>query len=137
MQNNYFVQERQIKIVQGPGREPTSGQIFLRFAGPDGYVFSYGYGLKDIDPRHRPRQFTPEISRSANGGANAPMSLNCGRRRVGEPSYAPESKMIELKDLSYVRLGASSLDDAGNFRDQMSRPAGRRAIGESTLSPIG
>jgi 2,3-dihydroxy-p-cumate/2,3-dihydroxybenzoate 3,4-dioxygenase len=48
MQSNYFVQERQIKIVQGPGREPASGQIFLRFAGPEGYVFSYGYGLRDI-----------------------------------------------------------------------------------------
>jgi 2,3-dihydroxy-p-cumate/2,3-dihydroxybenzoate 3,4-dioxygenase len=69
MQNNYFVQERQIKIVQGPGREPTSGQIFLRFAGPDGYVFSYGYGLKDIDPRHRPRQFTPEISSFCEWGS--------------------------------------------------------------------
>lgn len=69
MQNNYFVQERQIKIVQGPGREPTSGQIFLRFAGPDGYVFSYGYGLKDIDPRHRPRQFTPESSSFCEWGS--------------------------------------------------------------------
>jgi 2,3-dihydroxy-p-cumate/2,3-dihydroxybenzoate 3,4-dioxygenase len=69
MQNNYFVQERQIKIVQGPGREPTSGQIFLRFAGPEGYVFSYGYGLKDIDPRHRPRQFTPEISSFCEWGS--------------------------------------------------------------------
>jgi len=58
MQNNYFVQERQVKIVHGPGREPASGQIFLRFAGPEGYVFSYGYGLRDIDARHRPRQFT-------------------------------------------------------------------------------
>ena len=28
MQSNYFVQERQIKIVHGPGREPASGQIF-------------------------------------------------------------------------------------------------------------
>jgi len=60
MQNNYFVQERQIKIVHGPGREPTSGQIFLRFAGPEGYVFSYGFGLRDIDSSHRARQFTAE-----------------------------------------------------------------------------
>jgi 2,3-dihydroxy-p-cumate/2,3-dihydroxybenzoate 3,4-dioxygenase len=58
MQNSYFVQDRQIKIVHGPGREPASGEIFLRFAGPEGHVFSYGYGLKDIDPHHRPRQFS-------------------------------------------------------------------------------
>jgi 2,3-dihydroxy-p-cumate/2,3-dihydroxybenzoate 3,4-dioxygenase len=69
MQNKYFVQERQIKIVHGPGREPASGQIFLRFAGPEGYVFSYGYGLKDIDAGHRPRQFTAEASSLCEWGS--------------------------------------------------------------------
>lgn len=37
MQSYYFAQERQIKVVHGPGREPTSGQIFLRFEGPEGH----------------------------------------------------------------------------------------------------
>jgi len=69
MQNKYFVQERQIKILHGPGREPTSGQIFLRFAGPEGHVFSYGYGLRDIDPHHRPRQFTSEASSLCEWGS--------------------------------------------------------------------
>jgi 2,3-dihydroxy-p-cumate/2,3-dihydroxybenzoate 3,4-dioxygenase len=69
MQNNYFVQERQIKIVHGPGREPASGQIFLRFAGPEGCVFSYGYGLRDLDDRHRPRQFTLEASSLCEWGS--------------------------------------------------------------------
>jgi 2,3-dihydroxy-p-cumate/2,3-dihydroxybenzoate 3,4-dioxygenase len=69
MQNNYFVQERQIKILHGPGREPASGQIFLRFAGPEGYVFSLGYGLKDIEPRHRPQQFTLEASSFCEWGS--------------------------------------------------------------------
>lgn len=69
MQNNYFVQERQIKIVHGPGREPASGQIFLRFAGPEGYVFSYGYGLRDIDARHRSRQFALEASSLCEWGS--------------------------------------------------------------------
>jgi len=69
MQSNYFVQERQIKIVQGPGREPASGQIFLRFAGPEGYVFSYGYGLRDIEPSHRPRQFTADASSLCEWGS--------------------------------------------------------------------
>jgi 2,3-dihydroxy-p-cumate/2,3-dihydroxybenzoate 3,4-dioxygenase len=69
MQNKYFIQERQIKIVHGPGREPASGQIFLRFAGPEGYVFSYGYGLKDIDAGHRPRQFTAEASSLCEWGS--------------------------------------------------------------------
>jgi len=69
MQNNYFVQERQIKIMQGPGREPASGQIFLRFAGPEGYIFSYGFGLKDIESHHRPRQFTLEASSLCEWGS--------------------------------------------------------------------
>jgi 2,3-dihydroxy-p-cumate/2,3-dihydroxybenzoate 3,4-dioxygenase len=69
MQNNYFVQERQIKVVHGPGREPTSGQIFVRFAGPEGYVFSYGFGLNDIGPGHRPRQFTAEASSLCEWGS--------------------------------------------------------------------
>lgn len=69
MQNNYFVQERQIKIMHGPGREPTSGQMFVRFAGPEGYVFSYGYGLGDIEPNHRPRQFTLEASSLCEWGS--------------------------------------------------------------------
>jgi len=69
MQNNYFVQERQVRILQGPGREPTSGQIFLRFAGPEGYVFSYGYGLRDIEPHHHPRQFTPDASSLCEWGS--------------------------------------------------------------------
>jgi 2,3-dihydroxy-p-cumate/2,3-dihydroxybenzoate 3,4-dioxygenase len=69
MQNNYFVQERQIKVVHGPGREPTSGQIFVRFAGPEGYVFSYCFGLNDIGPGHRPRQFAAEASSLCEWGS--------------------------------------------------------------------
>lgn len=69
MQNNYFIQERQIKIAHGPGREPASGQIFLRFAGPEGYVFSYGYGLSDLDTHHRPQQFTLEASSLCEWGS--------------------------------------------------------------------
>lgn len=69
MQNSYFVKDRQIKIMHGPGREPASGQIFLRFAGPEGYVFSYGYGLKDIDAHHRPRQFTADASSLCEWGS--------------------------------------------------------------------
>ena len=69
MQNHYFVEERQIKILHGPGREPASGQMFVRFAGPEGYVFSYGYGLGGIEPDHRPRQFTLEASSLCEWGS--------------------------------------------------------------------
>jgi 2,3-dihydroxy-p-cumate/2,3-dihydroxybenzoate 3,4-dioxygenase len=69
MQSNYFVQERQIKIVHGPGREPASGQIFLRFEGPEGHVFSYAYGLSDIEPNHHPRQFSAHPSSLCEWGS--------------------------------------------------------------------
>ena len=69
MQNNYFVEERQIKVLHGPGREPASRQMFVRFAGPEGYVFSYGYGLACVDSDHRPRQFTLEASSLCEWGS--------------------------------------------------------------------
>jgi 2,3-dihydroxy-p-cumate/2,3-dihydroxybenzoate 3,4-dioxygenase len=43
--------------------------MFVRFAGPEGYVFSYGYGLGDIEPGHRPRQFTFEASSLCEWGS--------------------------------------------------------------------
>lgn len=69
MQSNYFIQERQIKIVHGPGRDPASGQIFLRFEGPEGHVFSYAHGLGDIEPGHRPRQFSAHPSSLCQWGS--------------------------------------------------------------------
>jgi 2,3-dihydroxy-p-cumate/2,3-dihydroxybenzoate 3,4-dioxygenase len=59
MQAMYFLQSAQVKIMHGPGRRPSSGQIFLTFAGPDDMLFSYvaeGTTVADKDA-HRPRQF--------------------------------------------------------------------------------
>jgi 2,3-dihydroxy-p-cumate/2,3-dihydroxybenzoate 3,4-dioxygenase len=59
MQAMYFLQSAQVKIVHGPGRRPTSEQIFLTFAGPDDMLFSYvAEGARITDgSSHRPRQF--------------------------------------------------------------------------------
>ncbi|MFT4117136.1 oxidoreductase [Bradyrhizobium sp.] len=58
MQNSYFMQESQIKIVQGPGREPASRQTFLHVAGPDGLIFSYVNGMAECgDTPRLARQF--------------------------------------------------------------------------------
>jgi 2,3-dihydroxy-p-cumate/2,3-dihydroxybenzoate 3,4-dioxygenase len=52
------LQERQVRIVHGPGRRPFSQQIFLTFAGPDGVLVSYVTEGRTIDESdHRPRQF--------------------------------------------------------------------------------
>jgi 2,3-dihydroxy-p-cumate/2,3-dihydroxybenzoate 3,4-dioxygenase len=57
MQNSYFMQERQVKIVQGPGRQPASQQIFLHVEGPDGFIFSYVNGTEYLTGRRPARQF--------------------------------------------------------------------------------
>lgn len=64
MQNSYFLQSSQVNIVDGPGRRPTSNQIFLTFSGPDEQLFSFvteGDVILD-EARHRPRQFPRERS---------------------------------------------------------------------------
>jgi 2,3-dihydroxy-p-cumate/2,3-dihydroxybenzoate 3,4-dioxygenase len=59
MQNSYFVQSAQIRVVHGPGRRPASKQLFVTFEGPDHTLFSFvAEGDPIIDERkHRARQF--------------------------------------------------------------------------------
>src|SRR5205085_3805024 len=49
MQNRYFMQDNQVKIVQGPGRQSASRQVFLHVEGPDGLILSYVNGMAEID----------------------------------------------------------------------------------------
>lgn len=63
MRSMYFLQERQIRIVFGPGRHATSGGYFLYFEGHDGMVFEYSNSdrtIIDDDENYRPRQFAME-----------------------------------------------------------------------------
>ncbi|QPF83951.1 VOC family protein [Bradyrhizobium genosp. L] len=59
LRSYYFLNEKRVPIVFGPGRHPTSGARFLYFKGPDGMVFEYSVGVGEIenDETHRPRQF--------------------------------------------------------------------------------
>ena len=61
MRSWYFLKEKGVRIVFGPGRHPTSGAIFLYFDGPDGMVYEYSTGVKIISPGrgedYQPRQF--------------------------------------------------------------------------------
>src|SRR5258708_4393598 len=41
LRSYYFLNERRVPIVFGPGRHPTSGARFLYFTGPDGMIFEY------------------------------------------------------------------------------------------------
>ena len=59
MRSFNFLSERQVPMVFGPGRHPTSSARFLYFEGPDGMVFEYSSGVRSIaDERlYRERQF--------------------------------------------------------------------------------
>ncbi len=57
MRNSYFLNERQVRIVHGPGREMTSGRMFVRFIGPEGLVFSLDCEDTEQSASRQPRQF--------------------------------------------------------------------------------
>ena len=64
MRSYYFLREKNVRIVFGPGRHPTSSAIFLYFEGPDAMVYEYSTGVRIIDDEasYRPRQFPFEPS---------------------------------------------------------------------------
>jgi 2,3-dihydroxy-p-cumate/2,3-dihydroxybenzoate 3,4-dioxygenase len=59
MRSFNFLRERQVRMVFGPGRHPTSSARFLYFEGPDGMVFEYSSGVRSIADEllYRERQF--------------------------------------------------------------------------------
>jgi 2,3-dihydroxy-p-cumate/2,3-dihydroxybenzoate 3,4-dioxygenase len=58
MRSQYFLAERQIKIVQGPGRQPAAEQAFLHFRAPDGLIYSFVHGMSRPGAEQRPpRQY--------------------------------------------------------------------------------
>jgi 2,3-dihydroxy-p-cumate/2,3-dihydroxybenzoate 3,4-dioxygenase len=61
MRSWYFLKEKGVKILLGPGRHPLSTAVMLYFRGPDGMVYEYSCGVKHILPgeeaTYRPRQF--------------------------------------------------------------------------------
>ena len=67
MRSFYFLQKRNVKIVFGPGRHPTSGARFLYFQGPDDVVYEYSCGVRMItaedEKTYVPRSF-PKVPSS-------------------------------------------------------------------------
>ena len=64
MRSYRFLTERQVPIVFGPGRHPSSSAKFLYFEGPDGMVFEYSSGVRSIADellyRERQLSFDPK-----------------------------------------------------------------------------
>jgi len=72
MQNSYFMQENQVKIIQGPGRQSASRQIFLHIEGPDGLIFSYVNGMAEVgDKPWLARQFPLTAMSLCNWGSES------------------------------------------------------------------
>jgi 2,3-dihydroxy-p-cumate/2,3-dihydroxybenzoate 3,4-dioxygenase len=57
MQNFYYMRGRQVRILRGPGRDPSSGQIFLSVAGPDGILFTLSAEMETVDEDRLARQY--------------------------------------------------------------------------------
>ena len=71
MRSFYFLSERRVPMVFGPGRHPTSSARFLYFEGPDGMVFEYSSGVREIADEllYRERQFPFEPKGFCEWGA--------------------------------------------------------------------
>lgn len=58
MQASYFATDRQVRILQGPGRQAASGLGFLHLAGPEGTIFTLVTPRPDAPaPSAVPRRF--------------------------------------------------------------------------------
>lgn len=57
MRNNYALRDFQVPVLHGPGRRPTSGQVFLTFSSPLDVLFSFVAEGAVVTSQHRPRQF--------------------------------------------------------------------------------
>jgi 2,3-dihydroxy-p-cumate/2,3-dihydroxybenzoate 3,4-dioxygenase len=65
-----FLRERQVRIVQGPGRQTASSQVFLHIAGPENRLYSYVFGISQ-DVGTRPREFTRDAAALCSWGSHA------------------------------------------------------------------
>lgn len=69
MQSYYFLTNRQVRILHGPGRLPCSGEVFLTFEGPDLVAYRYGLGMETGRRGLAPRQFTEAPESYCNWGS--------------------------------------------------------------------
>lgn len=77
LRSYYYLEERDVEIVFGPGRHPTSGARFLYFKGPDDMVFEYSVGVDAIadEDTYQPRQFGFEPTSLCKWGSKPAMSF--------------------------------------------------------------
>ena len=92
MKSWYFLKEKGVKILLGPGRHPLSTAVMLYFRGPDGMVYEYSCGVKHIQPdqeaAYRPRQFAFDQYAICMWGSTPDPELSAFPQ-VGEDSPPP------------------------------------------------
>ena len=75
MKSYYFLKEKNIRIVHGPGRHPISTAVMVYFEGPDKLTYEYSCGVKHIMPEdeasYRPRQFSLDSYNACMWGSRA------------------------------------------------------------------
>ncbi len=75
MKSYYFLKEKNVKIVHGPGRHPISTAIMVYFEGPDKLTYEYSCGVKHVMPEeeatYRPRQFSLEAYNACMWGSRS------------------------------------------------------------------
>ena len=78
MRNWYFMQGRQLPVVHGPGRQPTSGAKFVSTRGVGDIVYTYATPM-DAPEANGPRQFPDEaLSHCAWGSPSTMPEFNGG-----------------------------------------------------------
>ena len=75
MKSYYFLREKNVRIVHGPGRHPISTAVMVYFEGPDRLTYEYSCGVKHIMPEdeatYRPRQFSLDAYNACMWGSRA------------------------------------------------------------------
>jgi len=69
MAKSNFLRERQVRIIQGPGRQTASSQVFLHIEGPEHRLYSYVFGISQAPDR--PRQFARDAAALCSWGSVA------------------------------------------------------------------
>lgn len=73
MKSYYFLKQRQVRIIHGPGRHPISTAVMVYFEGPDKVTYEYSCGVKHVMPEeeatYRPRQFSLEAYNACMWGS--------------------------------------------------------------------
>jgi 2,3-dihydroxy-p-cumate/2,3-dihydroxybenzoate 3,4-dioxygenase len=70
MAKSNFLRDRQVRIIQGPGRQTASSQVFLHIEGPEHRLYSYVFGISQ-NGMQRPRQFARDAAALCSWGSAA------------------------------------------------------------------